>query len=121
LFEKPIKVSLELEDRFEKFAQRTRDFCLKVRKDLINSDYIRQLLRSSASVPANYIEASDDLGRSDERMKIRIARRESKEAAIFLKLIVTYNDNNLAMEQAKLLEEASEIRKILSAILKKLG
>jgi four helix bundle protein len=114
-------MSQELEGRFQKFAERVRDFCMKVKKDLINTDYVRQLLKASSSVAANYIEASDDLGRADEKMKIRIARRESKESAIFLKLIVVYDDNDLSIEQTMLLGEAVEIRKILSSILKKLS
>ena len=55
-------MSQELEDRFFKFAENTRDFCLKVKWDIINREYISQLIRSSASVGANYIEASDSLG-----------------------------------------------------------
>ena len=113
-------MSQELEDRFQKFAECVRDFCLRVKKEIINSGYIRQLLKASSSVAANYIEASDDLGKADEKMKIRIARRESKESAVFLKLIVVYGDQDLAIERTILVNEAIQIRKILSSILKKL-
>lgn len=71
-----------LEVRLHKFAKRTRDFCLKLKWDIVNSEDIKQLVRSSGSVGANYIEASDDLGKLDERMKIKISRRESKEVCI---------------------------------------
>ena len=77
-------MSQELEDRFLKFAKSVRDFSLKLKQDVINREYIRQLIRASGSVGANYIEASDDLGRQDERMKIKIARREAKESVYWL-------------------------------------
>ena len=60
-------MSQELEIRFHNFGKKTRDFCLNLKWDIINSEYIRQLIRSSGSVGANYIEASDDLGKLDEK------------------------------------------------------
>jgi four helix bundle protein len=52
-----------LEDRFLKYALRVRDFCGKIKYNVINREYSSQVVRSSASVGANYIEASDPLGR----------------------------------------------------------
>jgi four helix bundle protein len=79
------------------------------------------LIRSSGSVGANYIEASDDLGKLDEKMKIKIARRESKESIHWLDLILTYENKELEEERIFLMDEAQQIKKILSAILNKLG
>jgi hypothetical protein len=53
-------------------------------------------------------------------MKIKIARREAKESAYWLKLILIYDDTNLELQRNILIDEASQIRKILSAILMKL-
>ena len=89
--------------------------------DIINIEYIRQLIRASSSVGANYIEASDDLGKADEKMKIKIARREAKESIHFLGLILTYDDKQLEKERAELIDETIQIRKILSSIIIKLG
>jgi len=114
-------MSQELEIRFHNFGKKTRDFCLKLKWDIINNEYIRQLIRSSGSVGANYIEASDDLGRADEKMKIKIARREAKESVHFLGLVLTYDDKLLEKERAELIDEAIQIRKILSSIIIKLG
>ena len=113
-------MSLELEKRFGSFAVNVRDFCTRLKWDIINTEYIRQLIRSSGSVGANYIEASDDIGKADEKMKIKISRREAKEAVYFLGLVLTYENENLESERSKLLDEAIQITKILSAILKKL-
>lgn len=110
-------MSKEIEDRFHNFGKGVRDFCRKVKWDIINVEYIRQLIRASGSVGANYIEASDDLGKADERMKIKIARREAKESVHFLDLILIYGDEQLETEKAGLVDEAQQIRKILSASL----
>ena len=72
-------MSQELEDRFQNFARAVRDYCSQWKWDIINQEYIKQVIRSSGSVSANYTEASDDLGKSDEKMKLKIARREAKE------------------------------------------
>lgn len=114
-------MSQELEIRFHNFANKTRNFCLNLKWDIINSEYIRQLIRSSGSVGANYIEAADDLGKLDEKMKIKIARRESKESIHWLDLILTYENKELEEERIVLMDEAEQIKKILSAILNKLG
>ncbi|MFI5188340.1 MAG: four helix bundle protein [Chitinophagales bacterium] len=113
-------MSQELEDRFHNFGKRVRDFCFRLKRDIINIEYMRQVIRSSGSVGANYIEASDDLGTLDERMKIKISRREAKESIHWLDLILIYENNELEGERLNLIDEAVQIKKILSAIIKKL-
>jgi four helix bundle protein len=113
-------MSQELEDRFHNFGKRVRDFCRLVKWDIINVEYIKQLIRASSSIGANYIEASDDLGKADEKMKIKISRREAKESLHFLNLILTYGSQELERERDELVDEAQQIRKILSTIVIKL-
>lgn len=114
-------MSQELEDRFLRFAEGTRDFCRKVKWDIINNEYIKQLIRASSSVGANYTEASDSLGLADEKMKLKIVRREAKESIYWLKLILLYEAQNLENHRTNLIDEAVQIRKILSTIIKRLG
>jgi four helix bundle protein len=114
-------MSKELEDRFQNYAKAVRDFCTRVKWDIINREYIGQVIRASGSASANYTEASDDLGKADEKMKIKIARREAKESIKWLDLILTYGDEELHKEKLALLDEGEQIRKILSAIINKLG
>ena len=113
-------MSQELEDRFHNLGKRVRDFCRKVKWNII-IEYIRQLIRASSSVGANYIEASDDLGKADEKMKIKTSRRETKESIHFSNLILTYENPELEKERAELIDEAQQIRRILSSIIIKLG
>ncbi len=114
-------MSKELEDRFHNYAIAVRDYCTKVKWNIINQEYIKQVIRSSGSVSANYTEASDDLGKADEKMKIKIARREAKETIKWIDLIMTYENTDLEKEKARLMDEGEQIRKILSAIINKLG
>lgn len=69
----------DLEIRCEQFALSVRDFCRKLQHDTINLVYIKQIIRSSSSIGANYIEANENLGKQDQKMKLRIARKEAKE------------------------------------------
>jgi four helix bundle protein len=114
-------MSFELENRFQKFALRVRDLCIALKNDLINKEYITQLLRSSSSIGANYIEASENLGKADERMKLKISRREAKESAYWLRLICTPDRRDIEEQRLSLLDEAQQISKILSAIIQKLS
>ena len=79
----------DLEERTEKFSLRVRDLCRLLKQDIINREYIVQLIRSAGSVAANYIEANDKLGEKDLRFSIRISKKESKESMLWLKHILT--------------------------------
>jgi four helix bundle protein len=113
-------MSKELEDRFFEFARRVRDFCKLLKWDMINTEYIKQLIRASGSIVSNYVEASDDLGKADEKMKIKLSRREAKESKGWLRLVLTYDDKKLDEERNFLVDEAEQIKKILSTIINKL-
>ena len=110
----------DLEERTGKFSLRARDFCTKVKRDLVNMDYVKQLIRSAGSVPANYIEANENLGDQDRIMHIKICRKESKESALWLRHVLTYGNNDLERERLDLLREAQELENIFGAIYRKL-
>src|SRR5262245_48969863 len=106
-------MSQELEDRFHNYGKRVRDFCRKLKLDIVNTEYIRQVIRSSGSVGGNYIEASDDLGKLDEQMRIKISRREAKESVHWLDLILAYGDSELEKERLELIDAGIQIKRIL--------
>ena len=109
----------DLEERTALFAERVRDFCLKLPKNAANFVYVPQLIRAGSSPGANYIEANETLGDKDFKMKIKTCRREAKEAAYWLRLVITDNSKESEMERAYLKQEAREFVLIFSAILKK--
>ena len=109
----------DLEERTAIYAERVRDFCLKLPKNVVNIEYIPQLIRSGSSPGANYIEANESIGDKDFKMKIKTCRRESKESAYWLRLIITDNTKLMEDERAALRQEAKEFVLIFTAILKK--
>lgn len=111
----------DLEERTEVFSLQVRDLCLNLKRDIINKEYIIQLVRAAGSVAANYIEANEHLGPNDLKMRIRICRKESKESQLWLKHILTYEDEVLNIRRMKLLKEATELENIFGAILRKLN
>ncbi len=110
----------DLLERTEKFSLRVRDLCLNLKKDVINSEYIRQLVRAAGSVAANYIEANENLGDGDLKYRIKVCRKESKECKLWLKHVLINGNTVLEKERQELIQEAFELENIFGAILKKL-
>jgi len=111
----------DLEERTALFAERLRNFCLKLSKNIVNTEYLRQLIRAGSSPGANYIEANESIGDRDVKMKIRTCRRESKESAYWLRLVITDGSKEMEDERNYLRQEAKEFILIFTAILKKRG
>jgi len=109
----------DLEERTLKFAERVRDFCLKLPKNAANNVYVPQLIRSGSSPGANYIEANESIGDKDFKMKIKTCRREAKESSYWLRLVITDSSSVMEDERAALRQEAKEFILIFTSILKK--
>lgn len=107
-----------LEERAYLFAKECRLHIRTLPKTVSNIEDAKQLVRSSGSVGANYIEANEKLGDKDLLFRLKIARKEAKESKFWLQLLNDLNpDQKLASEL--LLYEVEELRKILSAIITK--
>jgi len=111
----------DLEERTALFAERVRNFCLKLPKNAADAVYIPQLLRAGSSPGANYIEANESIGDKDFKMKIKTCRRESKESGYWRRLIITDGSQEQENERVYLRQEAKEFVLIFNAILKKRG
>lgn len=109
----------DLEDRTLLFAKRTKIFIKKLPKGLVNFKNTDQLIDSSGSVGANYIEANEALSKKDFSYRIKICRKEAKESRFWLNLIDTNSITDLETERRCLVEEATELTKIFGAILEK--
>jgi len=108
----------DLEERTFRFAEKVRDFVKKIPKTLSNLEYARQLIRSSSSVGANYIEANESLSKKDFLMRIKICRKESKESIFWLRLIEVKNETEVK-EKESLIGEATQLMKIFGSIVVK--
>lgn len=109
----------DLEDRTLEFAKKVRDFCRRIKKDIANVEDIKQLVRSSGSVGANYIEANDSLSKKDFLMRVKISKKECKVSIYWLKLLDISESNEA--ERISLIREATEIMKILGAVSRNSG
>ncbi len=109
----------DLEERTFQFAKRVRAFIKSLPQSFANMEDGKQIIRSSGSIGANYIEANEALGKKDFLMRLKISRKEAKECAYFLRLIKESNDHKFNNEATRLLNEALELKKILSAIILK--
>ena len=109
----------DLEDRTFYFAKNVRAFIKKLPKTLANIEDGKQLIKSSGSVGANYIEANDSLSKKDFIIRIKICRKEAKESKYWLRLIDTSDVKELESERNKLVKELSELMNIFGAILHK--
>tara|TARA_R110001583_G_scaffold157850_3_gene309747 strand:- start:1173 stop:1520 length:348 start_codon:yes stop_codon:yes gene_type:complete len=107
----------DLEERTYVFAKNVRLLIQKLPKTISNIEDGKQVVRSSGSVAANYIEANEKLGDKDFRFRLKIARKETKESALWLKLLRDLNFGN--NDLVNLINEAEQLRKILSAIINK--
>ena len=107
-----------LEERTLEFAKAVIRLCKKLSKNTINNELVAQVVRSSGSVGANYREANDALGKKDFIQRLRIARKETKETIHWLQ-ILKVSEEKLSTKIENLIDEAIELRNILSAIIKK--
>jgi len=109
--------NFDLEERTFKFAKDISIFIKDLLRNTSNIEYSKQLVRSSASVGANYIEANESLSKKDFLMRVKISRKEAKESAYWLRLIMNTNKEIVKERVVLLYNEAIELKKILSQII----
>jgi four helix bundle protein len=108
----------DLEERTFLFAQSVRRFFKKIPKTMSNHEDGRQLIRSSGSVGANYIEANELLGDKDFLFHVKVSRKESKESRYWLRLLDVAGNSQLDLERSELINEATELTRIFGAIIR---
>lgn len=109
--------TFDLEKRTLEFATDIRNFCRSLPKTDANKEYISQIIRSSSSIGANYIEANEALSKKDFVMRIKISRKETKETNYWLQIIEINEDQTRVL--SKLSVECTELLKIFSSIINK--
>ena len=107
-----------LEDRTFDFANNCKEFLKKVDKNIHNIEYYKQLIRSSGSVAANFIEANESFSRNDFSHRIKICRKEAKESRLWLRLIDI--NEQLSATRDSLIQETTELTRIFGAMLEKM-
>ncbi len=109
----------DLEERTFQFARDVRLFLKNLPSTLNNLEDGKQLIRSSGSIGANYIEANESLSKKEFIMRIKISRKEAKESIYWLRILSETNSGIEVDNCKQLMDEAIELKKILSAIIEK--
>jgi len=109
----------DLEERTFKFARDCRAFVKKLPKTTGNIEDGKQLVRSSGSVGANYIEANESFSKKDFVLRAKISRKEAKESRYWLKLVDAGGNQDLEKERELLIKEATELMNIFGSIIRK--
>ena len=108
----------DLAKRTTAFAKSAILFARSIKRDAVTTPLIRQFVRSSTSIGANYCEADDAVSRKEFHCKIAICKKEARETKYWIELLVTAEPR--AKEKAKSLWiEAKELHLIFTAIARK--
>ena len=109
----------DLEERTFQFAKDVRLFVITLPSTIANTEDSKQLIKASGSVGANYREANESLSKKDFLLRIKISRKEAKESAYWIRLIDETNILENKNEALRLIQEATELKKIFSSIIEK--
>jgi four helix bundle protein len=101
----------DLEDRTFQFAKSVALYIKQLPKSISNLEYSRQVVDSSGSVGANYIEADEALSKKDFVMRIKTCRKEAKESPYWLRLIIETAEERWRQAGENALNEALELKK----------
>jgi len=107
----------DLEERCFNFAKKVNNYVKELPRTIPNIEDGKQLVRVGGSVGANYIEANESLSKKDFRMRVKISKKESKESRYWLRLTEPSKDKE--KEKKALIQESTELMKILGSILEK--
>lgn len=107
----------DLEERTAKFGERVIDFVKTLEKNEVNRPLISQVIRSSTSIGANYMEADGAESGKDFKHKIALCKKEAKETRHWLRMVAKANSDK-ADKCRKLWQEVHELTLIFSSILK---
>lgn len=113
--EQPQKI-YDLGERTAFFAEKIRDYWLRLPKNMANQESNPQLFRAGSFPGANYIEANESIGDKGFTMKIKICRREAKEFSSWMRLTLLGDNQELKTEHQRLRQEAKEFALIFTAI-----
>ncbi|MES2982726.1 MAG: four helix bundle protein [Verrucomicrobiota bacterium] len=111
----------DLEQRTYTFALDIRMFLRNTKWDPVSWPDIKQVLRSSGSIAANYIEAIEAISDSDALYRLRLSKKEARETGLWLRLISDSNpiDESVHVSLDSLISETNELVKIFASIIRK--
>ena len=110
-----------LEERTAKFGEEVIRMCRAIKIDIITGPLISQLVRSSTSIGANYMEANGASSRKDFKNKIHICKKEAQETKHWIRILAQCTNESTKMVLRNLWQEAQELTLIFGKIAGTLG
>lgn len=110
-------ISERIEERMTQFTIDVITMTKTLPKTIENEIMSKQMIRSSSSIGANYIEANNASSRLDFRNKIFTSKKEAAETRYWLKIVKSTNEN---ADVIALLDECSQFLFMLQSIVSSL-
>ena len=107
----------ELKAKTKSIAVSVAVLCQKLPGNKVNNTYIDQILRSSASMGANYRAACRGKSIKDFIYKLQVVEEETDETMFFLELLAEFNEK-YRPEMRSLYKEAEIVLKIIVSSIK---
>ena len=107
----------DLEERTAKFGEKVIVYCKTIRQDIVNRPIISQIIRSSTSIGANYMEANGASSKKDFKNKIFICKKESQETKHWLRMLSVCVNDKEKITARELWQECQELTMIFQKIL----
>jgi four helix bundle protein len=104
----------DLEERLTEFGVHTVAHFRKYKDPVLNKP-VEQVVKSSTSIGANYVEANNASSKADFRNKIFIAKKEASETRYWFNFFKRSEDNSETL--ASLQDEVQQIIMILQKII----
>ncbi len=111
-------VGSELSERTYWFARDVRRWINTLELSVASREDAKQLVRSSGSVAANYLEAQEGSSRKDFFYRIKVCRKEARESQLWLELLAESEAASVSDELDRLIDEANQLTRIFSSIAK---
>lgn len=109
------KIKYDLEERTSKFSEEVIKLCKVLKKDVVSTPILSQLVRSATSIGANYTEANGASSKKDFINKIFICKKEAQETKYWLRMLSVYFDD-IKPKVRILWKECQELTLIFSKI-----
>ncbi len=109
--------TFDLVDRAKNFSINVRQHLATFKYNSLLIDDFRQVIRSSGSIGANYIEANQHIGPKDFKMRVKIAKKEAAETVYWLDILSAVTSDSRFQDFRS---EARELGLILGSIQKTL-
>jgi four helix bundle protein len=104
----------DLEERTALFGENVIKFCKSLKVTIYTEPMIKQILRSSTSIGANYLEANGASSKKDFCNKIYICKKEAQETRHWFKMLIVADKNSSEIDV--LMDEVQQLAMIFHKI-----